>query len=98
MSLPVVLQSVVRDEIDDAYFWYETQRTGLGEAFLTAVQVALDQIGQAPEAHALIYRTVRHFRVRRFPFAVYYRVEPNRVSVIAIHHGKRDPKSWQSRA
>ena len=98
MSLPVVFQPGVREEVDDAYVWYEQQRKGLGEAFLAAVQVALDQIGQAPEAHAPIYRTVRHCQVKRFPFAVYYRAGSNRIDVIAVHHGKRDPKTWQSKA
>jgi plasmid stabilization system protein ParE len=98
MSLPVVFQASVREEIDEAYAWYEQQKKGLGEVFLAAVQVALDQIGQTPEAHAPIYRTVRHCRVKRFPFAVYYRVEPSRIGVIAVHHGKRDPRTWQSRA
>jgi plasmid stabilization system protein ParE len=36
--------------------------------------------------------------VRRFPYAVYYRVERERIAVVAVHHGKRDPSPWQSRA
>jgi hypothetical protein len=31
MSLPLVFQAGVRDEIDEAYAWYEDQRAGLGE-------------------------------------------------------------------
>jgi plasmid stabilization system protein ParE len=98
MSLPVVFQSGVRDDIDEAYDWYEQQRKGLGEAFLAATQLAVDQITQTPEAYAPIYKAVRHRQVKRFPFAVYYRVEANRIAVIAVHHGKRNPKSWKSRA
>ncbi len=37
MSRPLVFQAGVRDEIDEAYAWYESQRTGLGEEFLTEV-------------------------------------------------------------
>jgi plasmid stabilization system protein ParE len=51
-----------------------------------------------PELPATIYRDVRRALVRRFPYAIYYRVEPERIAVIAIHHGKRDPRHWQSRA
>lgn len=98
MSLPLVFQAGVRDEIDVAYVWYERQRQGLGEEFLTAVQSVLDQVERNPELHAPMYENVRHTRVKRFPYAVYYRIEPNRIAVIAVHHSKRDPRDWQSRA
>lgn len=98
MNLPLVFQADVRNEIDDAYAWYETQRHGLGEEFLTEVQRVLDQIVRNPEIHAPIYQTVRHSRVKRFAYAIYYRIELDRINVIAVHHSKRDPRHWQSRA
>jgi toxin ParE1/3/4 len=70
----------------------------LGEDFLAAVQVVLDRIEQNPEVHAPIFQAVRRGRVKRFPYAVYYRIEPDRLVVIAVLHSKRDPRGWQSRA
>ncbi len=98
MSLPLVFQAGVRDEIDEAYAWYEEQRRGLGEEFLAEVQRVLDRIEQNPEIYAPIYQTVRHDRVKRFAYTVYYRIELDRIVVIAVHHSKRDAKHWQSRA
>jgi plasmid stabilization system protein ParE len=98
MSLPLVFQADVRDDIDEAYTWYENQRSGLGEQFLTEVQSVLDRIERNPELHALIHKDVRHTRVKRFPYAVFYRIEIHRITVIAVQHGKRDPRRWQSRA
>lgn len=97
MSLPLVFQAGVRDEIDEAYGWYEAQRSGLGEDFLTAVREVLDRIERDPEIHAPAYRGVRHGRLTRFPYAVYYRLEPDRIVVIAVHHGRRNPEDWRSR-
>jgi hypothetical protein len=37
MRLPVVFRPEARDEVDEAYAWYERQRPGLGEEFLAAV-------------------------------------------------------------
>jgi plasmid stabilization system protein ParE len=76
----------------------ERQRRGLGEGFLAAVRATLDRIQFNPELHAVVYREVRRALVRRFPYAVYYRIEPERIAAVAVHHGKRDPKRWQSRA
>jgi len=98
MNLPLVFQAGVRDEIDEAYAWYETQQKGLGEEFLTEVQLVLDRIDQNLELHVPIHQNVRHSRLKRFPYAVYYRIDPNRIAIIAVHHSNRDPRRWQSRA
>jgi plasmid stabilization system protein ParE len=97
MSLPVVLSPEAAEEFDAAADWYE-QRAGLGIDFVGRVQDALERIGQMPELHAVIYRDARRARVRRFPYNIYYRIRANRVEVIAILHGHRDPSVWKSRA
>jgi hypothetical protein len=66
MNLTIVFQAGVREEIDEAYTWYEGQRTGLGEEFLTEVQTVLDRVQQNPELHAPIYRNARRALVKRF--------------------------------
>jgi plasmid stabilization system protein ParE len=48
--------------------------------------------------HALVYRDVRKALVRRFPYAIFYRVRNARVVVLAVFHSKRDPNIWKSRA
>lgn len=40
MSLPLVFQAGVRDEIDEAYGWYESQRKGLAVARSTRSRAA----------------------------------------------------------
>jgi plasmid stabilization system protein ParE len=98
MSFTLVFQPGVRDEIDEAYTWYEAQRPGLGEEFLVEVQRTLDRIEQNPDLHAMIYRTVRRGRLKRFAYSAYYRIESDRIVIIAVDHNKRDPRRWQSRA
>lgn len=97
MSLPLVFHPDVQDEVDEAYRWYEQQRAGLGDDFLAAIEEVFRRIGTTPEAHAIIYKDIRRGLPRRFPYAVYYRVHPDRVEVVAVQHTRRDPSSWQSR-
>jgi plasmid stabilization system protein ParE len=75
----------------------ERQRRGLGEGFLAAVRATLDRIQLNPELHAVVYREVRRELVRRFPDAVCYHIEAERIAVVAVHHGQRDPTRWHSR-
>jgi plasmid stabilization system protein ParE len=98
MNPPLVFRPEARDEIDEAYAWYEHQRAGLGEEFLSAIRDVLDRIQETPEAHAQVYRDVRRGVTRRFPYGVFYRVEADRIVVLAVYHSRRDPRGWRDRA
>lgn len=52
MTLPLVFQAGVRDEIVEAHAWCEKRQRGLGEEFLIEVESVLDQIQRDPESHA----------------------------------------------
>ncbi len=97
MSLPVKLRRQAKQELNQAVDWYERQRIGLGREFRRRVEEALKRIGAAPQMHGLVYKDIRCGVVRRFPYAVFYRVKPGRVSVIAVFHSSRDPREWQGR-
>ncbi|BAY10024.1 type II toxin-antitoxin system RelE/ParE family toxin [Calothrix sp. NIES-2098] len=97
MNYALVFRPEVREEIDEAYTWYESQQPGLGDEFLDCVDEILNRICQMLESYAVVYRDIRRAVIQRFPYAVYYRFVSSRVIVIAIFHGRRDPKSWQTR-
>ena len=98
MSLPLVLRPEARAEFDDAFDWYERQRPGLGVDFVTQVQDVLDRISTAPELYAQIFQDIRRAVVQRFPYSIFYKIEPRQIVVLALFHSKRDPKIWQARA
>ena len=97
MTLPVILSVEARADFDTAIVWYEQQRVGLGVRFAAQVQDALDRISERPELYAPLAENVRRARVRTFPYLIYYRVEPERIAVLAIVHGSRDSSVWRER-
>ena len=97
MSLPIVFLPEARTEYDEAYDWYEAQSPGLGNAFGNRVEDVLKQVAATPEMHQMIHKDARRAVVRKFPYSVIYRLLPGQVLVIAIFHGKRNPKVWQER-
>lgn len=96
MSLPVVLGAEAEAEFEAAVDWYE-QQTGSGVQFVIRVREALARIGQMPELHAVVHNDIRRAVIRRSPYSLYYRVRPDRVEVISVFHGSRDPEGWQGR-
>jgi plasmid stabilization system protein ParE len=97
MSLPVVLSRVAQAEFDDAADWYD-QQAGLGSAFTAAVREVLNRIAATPLVHRVVYKNIRRGLVRRFPYSVFYRVDPKCITVIAVFNNRRDPAIWQGRA
>jgi toxin ParE1/3/4 len=94
---PVILRPAAEADIGDAFHWYEEQRAGLGEEFRAELKAAFEAIAGNPLLFQLIYRNTRRYLVRRFPYAIYYRVYSDAVVVVACMHGRRNPKRWQSR-
>jgi toxin ParE1/3/4 len=81
----------------EAALWYEGERAGLGTAFLQAIRVTLQQIEEAPMRFPLVTADVRRAMPRRFPYGVFFFVENEVTTVIAIMHLHRDPASWERR-
>ena len=94
MALPVVYRREVGRDLAGAYGWYEEQRAGLGEEFIAAVDASFDAIERFPEAFRRVHGEVRRANVARFPYAVFYRIDPRYVLVLAILHTARDPTLW----
>lgn len=97
MSLPLDFNTATRLEVKVAYNWYESQRRGLGSRFLNAVQKTLNSIGDNPYRYGFAQGDIREGLVKRYPFAIYYRVLPDRIRILAIHHTSRDPAIWEDR-
>lgn len=94
MPLPAVYRRKVGRDLAGAYRWYEEQRAGLGEEFLGAVEASFHAIQEFPEMFGRVYGEVRRAVISRFPYAVFYRIEPKRIVVLAVVHMARDPKLW----
>jgi plasmid stabilization system protein ParE len=97
VSLPVVLRPEAEQDLFEARNWYDRRSNGSGDEFAEAVSTVLDRLGEMPELHAVVWKDVRRCRPKRFPYVIYYRVQADRVEVLAIVHGSRDPSIWRSR-
>ncbi len=94
--LPLGAEPEAKADILEAFDWYEKQREGLGREFIKCVDDVFEQIAQWPEHFAVSYRDVRQALVRRFPYVVCFKAEKERISVIAVFHGRRDPTQWHA--
>ena len=63
-------------DVAAAYRWYESEQTGLGREFLEELRNAYDRIAAEPFQYQAFQSGIRRALIRRFPYAVYFAVEP----------------------
>ncbi len=87
------------DEYQDAASWYEEQRYRLGVEFTQAVEASMAQILENPERYQPVGGTVRIFRIKRFPYYLFYRYNGagQHVRILAVMHHRRRPDYWRER-
>jgi plasmid stabilization system protein ParE len=93
----VVFRPQAEQEAGEASRWYEKQKPGLGARFVEAVDAAIQRIAANPAAFPVAHNEIHRAVVRQFPYGVYFRIEAGEVIVIAVMHGRRHPRRWQSR-
>jgi plasmid stabilization system protein ParE len=98
MTLRVAFRRAARSEFLAAAARYEAQRPNLGAEFVAEVERCIALAAGRPEAFAVIRRKARRVTARRFPYSIYFQAEPNRIVVLAVFHGSRDPAIWKSRS
>jgi toxin ParE1/3/4 len=89
MSLALVVQPSAKRDIAEADEYYAQH--GKADAFIAALDEAFIKIADRPLMYPVVYADVRRALVRRFPYSVFFVVEPERVMVLAVHHQHRDP-------
>jgi plasmid stabilization system protein ParE len=94
MSLRVVFRPKVGRDLAAGFRYYEGRTEGLGERFLAAIDSTFDAIESYPQMFAQVHGAVRRALVTGFPYAVFYRMEINRLVVLTVLHTARDPKVW----
>ena len=97
MSLPVVLRPEAETDIREARDQLEAVRAGLGNQVLARVREVLARIEKMPELHGKVWEDLRATRLKQFRYIVYFIVLEDRIEVLAVLHGARDPSAWQSR-
>lgn len=94
---PVNLLPEARQEMLEAAFYYRRKASGLGSDFISEVERAVDAVAETPYSWPILEGELRRRLVRRFPFAILYRIDPDEIVVIAVAHLNKRPGYWDGR-
>jgi hypothetical protein len=87
-----LLDLAVADLIEGFHF-YEKQEAGLGTFFLDSLYSDIDSLKFYAGIHRKAHKNLHRALSKRFPFAIYYTLERETVSVRSIVDCRKNP-SW----
>ena len=83
----------LEEDLLAGYFWYEEKMPGLGEEFLRIFYACCGDLSRNGFLYKKVHGEFRRCLLRRFPYAVYYRIEESEIIVFGLFHCARDPRT-----
>ena len=85
-----ILRSASKD-LTDAYRFYEDQSPGVGAYFLDALFSDIDSLASSGGIHPIYFDRYHRMLSKRFPYAVFCRLDGQVVAVCAVLDCRRSP-------
>lgn len=93
----ISIHAAAEAEYEAALDWYLARSAQAATGFEEAFEEALGAIAANPELHPLCDDRHRFCVLRRYPYYIIYRVDGERIHVVAVSHSRRLPGFWANR-
>ena len=84
-------------ELTEQALFYEARAAGLGFRFIVEVENAVEILLSHPQIGSELNGIFRCFILNNFPFTLIYKIEPDKVWIMAVAHQSRLPGFWRER-
>ncbi|HEX8407610.1 MAG TPA: type II toxin-antitoxin system RelE/ParE family toxin [Thermoanaerobaculia bacterium] len=98
MKLQLILSREAREDIVEAVTRFRTISSRLHVRFGLELETIYSSILEHPEMYPVVYRNFRRALLHRFPYSVFYVIEPEAVLIVGVVHQSRDESTWKRRA
>lgn len=93
-----ISQDVLAD-VEEILFWYKLHSEELSKEFYKNLLFGLNSILSNPNAYQLIFKNVRRYLIKKFPYSIVYKLYKRKslIVIASIYHNKRNPNVWKRR-
>lgn len=95
--MQIRLTSAAEQDLQDGFQFYEMQQQTLGSYFLDSVYADIDSLILYAGVHAKPLGRFHRALAKRFPFAIYYEVAGQVVTVVAVLDCRQNPGTVKAR-
>lgn len=98
MTRQLIVSPSARIDLEEALTWFRERSPDLPERFGMEIESTYASILEHPEMYPLIYKSFRRALLNRFPYSVFYVIEPEAVLIVGVVHQARDESTWKKRS
>jgi|ERR1051325_1802956 plasmid stabilization system protein ParE len=88
----VIVRRLAKQDIREARSWYRKISPVLANDFLVELNRGVALIREHPLAFQVVHRTFRRVLLHRFPYALFYHADEQRIVIVAVLNQARDPE------
>jgi toxin ParE2 len=97
MSLILKILTEASQDVKEITIWYRNISRALSLRFVSQLYDGFSQITSFPDAEFNIAPRIKRYRLKKFPYLIFFYKEGGEVIVFAVIHEKRNPKVWKKR-
>lgn len=90
--IQVVISSDAFADLEDGFWFYEAQESGLGDYFSNCLRADIERLKISGGIHRCVYHDYRRLLSTVFPYAIFYTFEHDTATVWAVVDCRRDPQ------
>lgn len=95
MNYHLVIKPEAENDVLEIAKRYESKKDFLGIEFVDEIENKLKLIQNNPLHYQIRYKKTRFGLVKRFPFAIHFTIEGDKVIVLAVFATSQDPQTWK---
>ncbi len=94
----VVYTASAKQDLEQAFNWYENQLLGLGKQFLHQVEQVIKRMVHFPEIYPCVYQfesqCFRRAILKQFPYVMFYTIELDEIVIHAVFDSRQFPNRY----
>lgn len=90
--IQIRLSNEARLDLNEGFWFYETQEPGLGEYFASCLRADIEGLRFTAGTHRLVYADYHRLLSRVFPHGIFYTFEQNCAVIWAVIDLRRNPE------
>ncbi|WP_456429259.1 type II toxin-antitoxin system RelE/ParE family toxin [Nitratifractor sp.] len=94
--MTIEIREEAEEDLRQAIRFYEAQKAGIGSYFLDSILSDIESLLIYAGIHQKFFGFHR-LLAKRFPFAIYYKINDHTIEIYAVLDTRRDPKRHQKR-
>lgn len=94
----IIVSREARADIEEAVAWFQEISPRLPARFAIELERIYASILTHPELYPAVYKRFRRALLRRFPYSLFYVIEPEVILIVGVVHQSRDDSTWKRRS